>query len=355
MTDTLIAAILAGGLGQRLGHLTVDCPKPLVPYAGTCRMIDFSLENCRASALSEVLLMSKHMALPLMRYMHDQWSSRIAINFGRHGALLDGTSEAGADEPEERGTADALTNNRRYLERNGIEDVVVLHSDHIYNFDYRPMYAAHKASGAALTIGYQRIPIEAVSLFGMVEFDERGRLTQFVEKPANPTSDCVFTAVGIFNRSLMFHYLDMLARTEWAHDISFDLIPAMLQGGEAIIGYPFDDYWEDIGTIERYHRAHMRLVQSAAHLRAPVTLAGGGTIARFDLPDLATVVMPQALVDTGFVARQSLIFPGASIGPGAQIERCVLLPDALVGPDERLSDAVVSGHGRTLIPRPADG
>ncbi|MEL7198811.1 MAG: sugar phosphate nucleotidyltransferase [Pseudomonadota bacterium] len=338
----LIAAVLAGGRGKRLGHLTIETPKPLVPYAGTCRMIDFSLDNCRKSGLRETVLMAKHLEKPLVDYLNGQWASHLNLNFGH--SLPDGNPVI-----DEKGTADALINNRPFLDQNWTRDILVLHSDHIYNFDYRAMYAHHLDRGAALTIGYQRIPREFVSLFGMTEFDEAGNLRAFVEKPKNPTSDCVFTAVAIFKKDTVYRYLTDLSAGAWKHDISFDLIPAMLEGGEAIVGFPFEDYWEDIGTLDRYHSAHMRLCDDNSHLRAPLTLAGAGDVVQRDKD---RVIIPRSLADADFTAHRTCLFPGALIGSGAHLENTVVLPGGLVSEGEQLSHVLISAAGRTQIETP---
>jgi valienol-1-phosphate guanylyltransferase len=348
--DDVIAAVLAGGVGERLGHLTRDIPKPLVPYAGSCRMVDFSLDNCARSDVRRTVLMSKHMAVPLIRYLQSTWGDRLALDFGHFrelATLAEGEAVPDIASPDERGTADALITNRPYIDLPWAEHVLVLHCDHIYNFDYRAMVRHHRERRAALTIGYQRIERRYVSLFGMVDFDSDGRLTAFVEKPAEPTSDCVFTAVGIFDKAILYRYLDTLARGAWRHDISFDLIPAMLAGGETIVGFPFTDYWEDIGTIERYHGAHLRLAASDAHLRAPVTLPGGDTLVR--PAGSEAVLMPAALANDAFTTHDSVIFPGARVGAGATIVRSVVLPGAIVPEGTVLQDAVLSAAGVSVV------
>jgi len=350
--DTLIAAILAGGKGERLGHLTLACPKPLVPYAGSCRMIDFSLQNCQMSNVREVLLMSKHMEIPLIRYMQEQWSDRVALNFGPYQTAVQSKSCNAMQDihrPDERGTADALLYNRPYLDQSWAQDILVLHSDHIYNFNYRPMYAHHQATGAALTIGYQRIPRKYVKLFGMVQFDDDGNLTKFVEKPSNPTSDCVFTAVAIFNKEIMYAYLDDLSKSDWRHDISFDLIPAMIENSEKIVGYPFKDYWEDIGTIERYYNAHLRLIDNTNLMCPPVTLDGADTLTRVNTSRHQNVMMPKALMAKDFRAKHALIFPGAEIAEGVTVEHTVVLPGATLNAGETVCGAIISPNGRTVM------
>jgi valienol-1-phosphate guanylyltransferase len=126
----LLGVLLAGGKGQRLKQLTRDLPKPLVPYAAQCRMIDFSLQNCVDSGVAEVLLLSKHMEILIHQYLLREWTDKIGIHFGPYQALHQGSPEDVYREvikPDELGTADALLNGREYICRDSYEDVLILH------------------------------------------------------------------------------------------------------------------------------------------------------------------------------------------------------------------------------------
>mgnify|MGYP000365285653 CR=1 FL=1 len=343
----LMAVLLAGGLGSRLKTLTQDLPKPLVPYAGSCRMIDYSLRNCFNSGIKDVLLMSKHEERQIHQYLLENWCDKLNMHFGCYNELHHQPPEqvyARVKREEEKGTADALIKNRAYIDTGQVEDVLILHSDHIYNFDYREMYRQHKASGAALTLGYQRIPRQFVKLFGMVAFDGDNNLSEFVEKPANPTSDTVFTAVCIFNKAVMYDYLSRLQNSDWSFDISHDLIPAMLANGEKIKGFAFDDYWEDIGTTERYYLGHLKLIHKQIELDSPLSLAGAEKMQRFNDQGFDNVIMPQSYRRQTFTASDSLVYPGAVIGEGCHIENSVLLPGARVSAGTRLRNALVNEH-----------
>jgi glucose-1-phosphate adenylyltransferase len=245
---------------------------------------------------------------------------------------------------EEKGTADALLKNRAFIDRYDVEDVLILHSDHIYNFDYRDMYEQHKQSGAALTLGYQRIPKRFVKLFGMVSFDQHNNLTEFVEKPVSPSSDNIFTAVCIFNKKIMYSYLSRLEQTDWRFDISHDLIPLMLTSGECIKGYAFKGYWEDIGTTQRYYEGHMKLIHQQVELNAPLSLSGSSEMTLFRDKTFDNVIMPQSYSLQDFTAKNSLIYPGAIIGKGCHIENSVVLPDAQLSAGTHLVNALLNAH-----------
>ena len=353
---TVRAVLLAGGEGRRMGPLGTGRLKPLVPYGGTCRLIDFSLANARASGLAQVLLLSQYEERLLMDDLHRTWNTGpdFRVHFGPYDTAYRGRELPGhlppRTWPPERGTADALIRKAEYVFTENTEHVLVLHADHVYRYDYGPLVEAHRASGAALTIAYQRIDPRWVHLFGMVRFDDGGRLTEFVEKPENPTSDLVFAAFCVFDAAVLRRYLSELEGSDWQHDISRDVIPAMLAAGEHIRGHEVHGHWEDIGTVERYHRAHLALARGArAPLpveRMPRTLRPG--VERrwiADGPGVRASVIPADLVNAGLV-EDSVLFPGVRVGAGARVRRSVVLPGAVIPPDADIDGAVVLEDGR---------
>ncbi|MEV0846487.1 sugar phosphate nucleotidyltransferase [Streptomyces sp. NPDC049954] len=355
--DGVRAVLLAGGEGRRMGPLGRGRLKPLVPFGGSSRLIDFSLANTRDSGFHEVLLLSQYEERQLMDDLHTVWNrapSRHRVHFGPYDAAY---REAGDQLPhalpertwpEERGTADALIAKAPYVFGPDTSEVMVLHADHVYRFDYGDMIRRHRADRAALTVSYQRIERRWVHLFGMVGFDASGNLTEFVEKPENPSSDLVFAAFCVFDAKVLRRYLEQLDGTDWQHDISRDVIPAMLAAGERVRGYEVTGYWDDIGTVERYHRAHRGL------LADPPTL-GLGELPRTVRPEVprrrvadeagvrASIVAAD-LVNEGRI-EDSVVYPGVRVGPGARVRDCVLLPGVQVPAGAGLTSAIVLEDG----------
>ncbi|MEV0399553.1 sugar phosphate nucleotidyltransferase [Actinoallomurus sp. NPDC050550] len=344
------AALLAGGLGERMGRLTDAMCKPLVPYAASCRLVDFSVANAARSGVPEVVLLSMHRERDLIDHLTSHWDGRgVRVNFGPHDELVrSGGLAAGAPlppRPAESGTADALLNNAEYLFAPGARDVLVQHADHVYVFDYGPMVAAHRAAGADATIGVQRIERRFVHLFGMVDVDADLRVRRLVEKPAEPTSDLVFTAFCLFRADVLEEVLTSLAalgENGWQHDISRDVLPVMIRDGRRVLAHPISGYWADIGTVERYHLEQMRLLDRPFPLppeTLPRTLADAPP--RF-VPHLRSLVGAGADVPPGAVVRSSLLYPGCVLEPGAEVDRSVVLPGARVRAGARLSGAVAA-------------
>ena len=359
------AVLLAGGRGERMGRLGAGRSKPLVPFGGLGRLIDFSLRNACDSGLGEVLILSQYEERMLMDDLHQVWNR--APGFRAHFGPYDeayrsaGPAMLPAELPErtwpaERGTADALLSKERWVFGEDTRDLLVLHADHVYRFDYREMLAEHRRSGAALTVSYQRIERRYVHLFGMVEFDAADRLTKFVEKPAEPTSDLVFAAFCAFDARVLRRYLTLLQGTDWRHDISRDVIPAMLAGGELIRGHEVPGYWEDIGTVDRYHRAHRLLLTSPPSIplaQLPRTvrpwvereIVGSG-------PGIRRSLIPRDLVNEGAI-EDSVVYPGARVGAGALVRDSILLPDAVVPAGARVTGAIVLEDGTVQQCEPA--
>jgi valienol-1-phosphate guanylyltransferase len=344
------AALLAGGRGERMGRLTDTVCKPMVPYAGGCRLVDFSVANSVRSGLPELVLMSRHLERELIDHLLRWWDGqdRMHVHLGPYEAMagpVDGERRLPADltlpaRPPERGTADALLTNAEWLFTPGCRDLLVLHADHVYRFDYRPMLQQHRDTGADVTIGVQRIERRFVRLFGMVELEPEGRVRRLVEKPAEPTSDLVFTAFCLFRADVLLRVLTELSQLppdQWQHDISRDILPFMISAGHTVRAFAVTGYWADIGTVERYLLGHLELIRSPAALPlgdVPRTLPGAS-------PELIDGVVSSGPPPGGAQVRDSVLYPGSVLEPGAWIERSVVLPGARVSAGARLSDTVV--------------
>lgn len=347
------AVLLAGGEGRRMGALGRGRLKPLIPFGGCCRLIDFSIGNACRSGLEEVLLLSQHEERKLMDDLHVTWNSQGAcrVHFGRYDEAYRRTQPGQLPSvlnerswPLEKGTADALISKGTYVFDKSWTEVLVLHADHVYHFDYREMVQQHRGSKAALTVSYQCIEKRFVHLFGMVNFDRAGNLTEFVEKPEHPSSDLIFAAFCIFDARVLQRYLDALSRTDWQHDISHDVIPAMLRGGERIRGYEVRSYWEDIGTLDRYYRTHQRLLQPDAPMplaSIPVTIRPEVKRLRLEYAEgIDACIVPGDLVNKGKLSHCT-VFPGVCVEEGAQVSDSVLLPGAVVPAGSRIQGAII--------------
>ncbi|GAA0344266.1 sugar phosphate nucleotidyltransferase [Actinoallomurus spadix] len=344
------AALLAGGLGERMGHLTDTLCKPLVPYAASCRLVDFSVANTARSGIPELVLLSLHRERDLIDHLLTHWDGRgVRINFGPHDTLVrSGALTAGETlpaRPPEAGTADALLNNAEHLFAPGARDLLIQHADHVYLYDYTPMVAAHRTADADVTIGVQRIEHRFVHLFGMVDVDPDLRVRRLVEKPAEPTSDLIFTAFCLFKTAVLRDVLTTLAALgddAWQHDISRDVLPHMIREGHRVLAHPITGYWADIGTVERYHLEQLKLLDPPFPLppgALPTTLTGTPP---HHLGHARNLTAADVTIPPGATVHSSLLFPGCVIEPGARIDRSIVLPGATVRAGARLNDTIAA-------------
>jgi glucose-1-phosphate adenylyltransferase len=299
----------------------------------------------------ELVVMSQHLERDLLDHLVRRWDGRggMHVHLGPYERILDPADRRDGLQaevtlparPPEHGTADALLTNAEWLFTTGCRDILVLHADHVYCFDYRPMLRAHRRAGADVTIGVQPIERRFVRLFGMVEVDQDHRVLRLVEKPAEPTSDLIFTAFCLFRADALEKVLTVLAARgddEWRHDISRDVLPFMISEGFHVRAFPVTGYWADIGTVERYLLGHLDLI------RAP-----GGLPLR-DIPRTLPGARPELLSPDGVISseppppgawlRESVLYPGSVVEPGARVERSVLLPGARVSAGVHLAETV---------------
>jgi glucose-1-phosphate adenylyltransferase len=341
-------ALLAGGRGERMGPLTRRLCKPLLPYAGVCRLVDFTMANVVRSGVAETVVLSAPGARDLIEHLLDKWDGHAGtrLHLGPHDDLVRGHRASAemplGERPPERGTADALLTNADRIFAAGAEDLLLLHADHVYVFDYGPMLREHRASKSDVTIGVQRIERRFVSLFGMVETADDGTVRRLVEKPAHATSDLVFTAFCLFRLPALKEALSGLSALPdqaWQHDVSRDVIPAMIADGRRVRTFPVESYWADIGTVERYLLGHLQLVDRPGLLPfvdAPRTLPGAETMRVYGQRVLAAMA-PQP----GVRVRNSVLYPGCVVEPGAEVESSVLLPGSRVCAGAVVRDTIV--------------
>ncbi len=356
------AMILAGGQGSRLGVLTRTRAKPAVPYGGKYRIIDFPLSNCANSEIEVVGVLTQYEPFVLNSYIGNGAPWDLNTNYGGT-YMLSPHTRVGDVGNWYAGTADAIYQNIRFIERFDPEYIVVLSGDHIYKMDYSLMIQYHEENDADATIAVMPVPIEEASRFGILATDESGRVTDFVEKPANPPSNLASMGIYVFNWQTVRRYLEKDAVKESSsHDFGKDVIPAMLGGGERLFAYRFEGYWRDVGTIDSLWEANMDILDEDGGLDLsddswkiysrnpdlPAVRIGMGAI----LEDCMvaegsgiegfvnhSVVFQGVYVKDGAQVIDSLVMRGAEIGKGAVVNRAVIAEDAIIGDGCRIGEA----------------
>ncbi len=324
-----VAMLLAGGEGSRLQPLTQSLAKPAVPFGGKYRIVDFTLSNCANSGIDTVGVLTQYQPLLLNEYIGNGQPWDLDRNFGGVQILPPYKAKRGGDWYH--GTANAVWQNREFIERYRPKYVLVLSGDHIYRMNYRALIARHKECGADATIAVIDVPREEASRFGILSADEQGMITDFEEKPKVPKSTLASMGIYVFNTEYLFRYLAAdEADKASKNDFGKNVIPAMLAGGGKLAVYRFEGYWRDVGTLESLWQANMDLTGERP---AFDLFWGNGRI--FSRSDGST---PQYVGDGGEV-RESILSQGCHIF--GRVTRSVLSPDVVVEAGAEVIDSVL--------------
>src|SRR5882757_7002834 len=181
--NNVLAVVLAGGKGSRLGPLTRDRAKPAVPFGGVYRIIDFTLSNCLNSGIRRMLVLTQYKAMSLDRHITLGWRNYLCRELGEFIDVV--PPQQRIDEQWYQGTADAVYQNIYTLEKERPQYVIILAGDHIYKMNYGNLVEFHRDNDADLTIGALRVRHEESRHFGVMQIDTQGRVIGFEEKKAN--------------------------------------------------------------------------------------------------------------------------------------------------------------------------
>ena len=339
----VVAMLLAGGQGSRLGVLTRKIAKPAVPFGGKYRIIDFPLSNCVNSGIEAVGILTQYQPLVLNEYIGNGQPWDLDGMHSGVNCLSPYQAVDGADWYS--GTANAIFQNINYIDRYDPEYVVVLSGDHIYKMDYNKMLEYHKEKNAACTIAVIDVPLEEASRFGILNTHEDGEIYEFDEKPEKPKSTHASMGIYIFSyKELRKYLIEDDENKNSSHDFGKDVLPAMLNAGERMCAYPFEGYWKDVGTIDSLWEANMDL------LDPNVTL---------DLKDIYSrnPMMPPHFVSNDAVIQNSLVadgcnvygnlefsilFSGVTIGKGATINSSIIMPGAVIEEGATVQFAIIA-------------
>ena len=254
-----VAMLLAGGQGSRLYALTEKTAKPAVTFGGKYKIIDFPMSNCINSGIDTVGVLTQYQPLVLNEYIGNGQPWDLDRMNGGVMVLPPYQGKNGADWY--KGTANAIYQNLNFIKRYDPDYVLILSGDHIYKMDYNAMLEAHKLTGADCTIAVLEVPLSEASRFGIMVTDETGKITEFQEKPKNPTSTKASMGIYIFSRKVLEKYLIEDENTPGSsNDFGKNIIPNMLGDGMKLYAYPFEGYWKDVGTIDSLWEANMDLL-----------------------------------------------------------------------------------------------
>lgn len=329
MKKDMLAMILAGGQGLRLGVFTKRIAKPAVSFGGKYRIIDFVLSNCSNSGIDTVGVLTQYRPLILNSHIGtgSHWDLD-RINGGVH--IL----QPYMNEKEGnwyRGTAHAIHQNMDFIDSYNPEYVLILSGDHIYKMDYSKMLDHHKKMGSKATIGVIEVPWDEASRFGIMNTNEDSSIYEFEEKPANPKSNLASMGVYIFDWKMLKGYFEEVDNNGANYDdFGKNLIPKMLEDQIPMFAYPFKGYWRDVGTIESLWEANMDIIKSNDEIDLNSSKWKIYT---------NTMSMPPQYIGKDSDIQKSLVADGCKVL--GKIENSVLSHGVSVGSDSIIKDSVI--------------
>ena len=350
-----IAMLLAGGQGSRLYTLTKKLAKPAVPFGGKYRIIDFTLSNCINSGIETVGILTQYQPLKLNTYIGTGQPWDLDRIDGGAFILPPFQKQQGADWY--KGTANAIYQNMDFIEEYDPEYVLVLSGDHVYKMDYSQMLKVHKKNKADCTIAVLEVPLEEASRFGIMNTDDKGRIMDFEEKPAQPKSTLASMGIYIFNWGKLKKYLtEDEANPDSDNDFGKNIIPAMLEQEERLFTYTFKGYWKDVGTIDSLWQANMDLLDTKSGINfddpnfkvysknlglPPHYVGSTGKVKNSILAEGCevygtvenSVLFLGVTVEQGAVVKDSIIMHDTVIERNAVVDTCILAEKVVIGND----------------------
>jgi glucose-1-phosphate adenylyltransferase len=359
----VLAIVLAGGEGKRLWPLTADRAKPAVPFGGNYRLIDFVLSNLVNAGYHRLCVLTQYKSHSLDRHISTTW--RLSSVLGQYITPVPAQQRLGPRWYT--GSADAIFQSLNLVYDERPDQIVVFGADHVYRMDPSQMVENHVDSGAGVTVAGIRVPRTEAKAFGCIDSDVHGRITRFLEKPAEPPHvpgdpDVTFASMGnyVFRTDVLLEALRAdAANPESMHDMGGDIIPMLVNNGSAMV-YDFDDnevpgaterdrgYWRDVGTLDAYYDSHQDLVSvhpvfNLYNHRWPIrtatpplppakfvnsgsaveSMVGPGSIVS-GAAVRESVISSDVQIETGATVEGSLLLPGVRIGKGAVVRRAIL-------------------------------
>lgn len=349
----MIAMLLAGGQGSRLGVLTAKVAKPAVAFGGKYRIIDFPLSNCINSGVDTVGVLTQYQPLRLNAHIGIGIPWDLDRNIG--GVTVLPPYEKSGNSEWYTGTANAIYQNLDYIDSYNPEYVLILSGDHIYKMDYEVMLDFHKANNADVTIATMPVPYEEASRFGIVLTDDDNRITEFEEKPENPRGNLASMGIYIFNWKILKEALIKMSEQSNC-DFGKHIIPYCHGKGDRMFAYEYNGYWKDVGTLSSYWEANMELVNIipvfnlyeefwriytksdalppqyiSEYARVERSIIGEGTDVYGEVYN--SVIGVGVTIEEGAVVRDSIIMKGTVIRKGTKVYKSIIAENVEVGED----------------------
>lgn len=341
----MIAMLLAGGQGSRLGVLTAGVAKPAVAFGGKYRIIDFPLSNCINSGIDTVGVLTQYQPLRLNTHIGIGIPWDLDRNHG--GVTVLPPYEKSENSEWYTGTANAIYQNLNYMDSYNPEYVLILSGDHIYKMDYEVMLDFHKANNADVTIAAMPVPLEEASRFGVVITDENKRITEFEEKPEHPRSNLASMGIYIFSWKVLRESL-IAMKNQSNCDFGKHIIPYCHEKKQRLFAYEYNGYWKDVGTLGSYWEANMELIDLIPEFNLYEEYWKIYTKSEMIAPQYfsSESVVERSIVGEGSEVygeiHSSVVGAGVKIGKGAVIRDSIIMKDCTIGENAVINKAIVA-------------
>jgi len=345
----MIAMLLAGGQGSRLGVLTADVAKPAVSFGGKYRIIDFPLSNCINSGVDTVGVLTQYQPLRLNSHIGIGMSWDLDRNSG--GVTVLPPYESTDNTDWYTGTANAIYQNIRFIESYDPEYVLILSGDHIYKMDYESMLDFHKRNNSDATIAVMPVPLEEASRFGIMIANEEHQITEFEEKPEHPRSNLASMGIYIFTWSVLKEAL-LALKDQPGCDFGKHIIPYCHSRDQRLFAYEFNGYWKDVGTLGSYWEANMELVDLVPEFNLYEEYWKIYTKSNNIEPQY---IAPDARVDRSIIGEgteiygevdHSVIGTGVTIGKGAVVRDSIIMKECRIGDGTTVDHSIIGEYSK---------
>lgn len=262
--NNVLAVILGGGVGKRLYPLTRMRAKPAVPIAGKYRLIDVPISNCINSGINHIAVLTQFNSASLHRHITHTYSFD---DFHNGWVQILAAEQTPRSTDWYQGTADAVRKQLTEIKASQTEYVLILAGDHLYRMDYATMAEFHWKNQADITVAVTPIAVQEAARFGLLKRSPAQRILAFVEKPRDPEVLAQFVSRDeperpyLGSMGIYFFKTDVLVdllESSTFEDFGGQIIPNAISS-HRVMGFDFDGYWEDIGTIRSFYETNLSL------------------------------------------------------------------------------------------------
>ncbi|AIO18795.1 Glucose-1-phosphate adenylyltransferase [Candidatus Izimaplasma bacterium HR1] len=343
MKKQVIAMVMVGGRGTRLGNITKSTAKPAVSFGGKYHLIDFVLSNLTNSNILTCGIITQYEPHELMSYIGHGSTWDLDVNEGGISFLTPYATQN--DQLWQNGTANAIHQHIKYIEQYNPDYVLILSGDHIYKMDYNDMINEHIKKEAEISIATFTVDKNA-SRYGILQSNEKGEVVSFEEKPEKPKSNQASMGIYVFNSKVLRELLELDGKQNT--DFGSDIIPLALENKLNVHAFEFNGYFRDVGTIESLYEANMDLLDNPQYLKLreyvdfPV-YAKSGNLPPHHIAEKCKVI--NSLISDGCLIygdlEHSILSSGVVIEHGSKIVDTIVHKNVRIGKLSYIKNAII--------------